>query len=128
MIPTRIHGIFDYVIGAAMIAVPWLFGFANSGPETWVPVLLGATVIIYSLFTNYELGLVGLISSRAHLRIDMIAGLALAASPWVLGFSEVVWSVHLFVGILIILTAMMTHRVPAETTAQPQMNTYAGRR
>jgi len=30
-IPTKVHGILDYVVGVALIAAPWLFGFANVG-------------------------------------------------------------------------------------------------
>ena len=39
-----------------MIAAPWLFGFASGGWETRIFVLLGAAALIYSLFTDYELG------------------------------------------------------------------------
>src|SRR5690606_36891724 len=36
-IPTKVHGILDYVVGAALIVAPWLFGYAGVG---------GAAVII----------------------------------------------------------------------------------
>lgn len=128
MIPTRLHGVLDYLIGAALIAAPWIFGFANSGPETWVPVLIGAGSIIYSLFTNYELGLVGLLSVRNHLRIDIIAGLFLAASPWIFGFAEVVWAPHLIVGLLIIGSGMMTQVAPRAPTVTHHGTPSVGRR
>jgi hypothetical protein len=51
-----------------------------------------------SLFTNYELGLVGLIGMPAHLGMDAASGLLLAASPWLFGFSDVVWAPHLVLG------------------------------
>lgn len=28
-IPTKIHGVLDYIAGLALIAAPWLFGFAG---------------------------------------------------------------------------------------------------
>jgi hypothetical protein len=34
-IPTRIHGFLDYAVGVLLIVVPWLFGFAAGGAETW---------------------------------------------------------------------------------------------
>lgn len=114
MITTRVHGILDYLIGVALIAAPWLFGFANSGPETWVPVILGAGLILYSLITNYELGLVGILSMKAHLRIDIVAGIFLAASPWIFGFSDVVWVPHLIVGLIMLVSGMVTQVVPAK--------------
>lgn len=128
MIPTRIHGVLDYLIGAVLIAAPWIFGFANAGPETWVPVLVGAGLIIYSLFTNYELGLVGLISVRGHLRIDIIAGLFLAASPWIFGFADVVWAPHLIVGLIAIGIGMMTQIAPRAATANHHGTPSVGRR
>lgn len=55
-IPTRTHGMLDYLMGILLLIAPWVFGFAQGGAETWVPVILGAGVLLYSLFTNYEMG------------------------------------------------------------------------
>ena len=52
MIPTFVHGVLDYVVGFFLIGTPWLFSSAQGGAETWVPVALGAGVIVYSLFTR----------------------------------------------------------------------------
>ena len=114
VIPTRVHGMLDYLIGALLIAAPWLFDFNRGGAETWVPVAVGAGVILYSLFTDYELGAVRRLSMPTHLALDMGGGALLAISPWLFGFSEVVWQPHLFVGLIEIATAAMTRRVPAD--------------
>ena len=37
-VPTRIHGIADWLLGALLIALPWLLGFARGGAETYLPV------------------------------------------------------------------------------------------
>ncbi len=34
-LPTRVHGVIDYLWGVALIATPWLFGFANGGAAQW---------------------------------------------------------------------------------------------
>ena len=120
MITTRVHGILDYIIGIALIAAPWIFGFANSGPETWVPVILGAGSILYSLITDYELGLAGILSMKSHLRTDIVVGLVLAVSPWIFGFANVVWAPHLIVGLVILGVSMSTHAVPSKTAAAPE--------
>src|SRR3982750_3880824 len=78
-IPTRVHGMMDYLMGVLLIAAPWLFDFADGGAETWVPVVLGAGAILYSLFTDYELGASHQISMKTHLTLDMISGALLAA-------------------------------------------------
>lgn len=113
-IPTRIHGMLDYGMGLVLIAAPWIFGFATGGAETWVPVILGAGVIGYSLFTDYELGAIRTISMQTHLWLDGLGGLVLAASPWIFGFSEEVWAPHLVLGLAEIGAAVFTQRVPAD--------------
>jgi hypothetical protein len=112
MITTRVHGILDYLVGVALIVAPWLFNFAAGGAETMIPVILGAGIIALSLITNYELGLVGILSMRNHLRIDIIAGIFLAASPWIFGFAGLVWAPHVIVGLLLIGTGSMTQTIP----------------
>jgi hypothetical protein len=109
-IPTRIHGVLDYLVGILLIAAPWLLGFARGGAETWVPVALGAGVILYSLFTDYELGAVRRLSVPAHLTLDALGGLFLAASPWLLGYADYVYLPHLIVGIVEVVTALTTHK------------------
>lgn len=115
-IPTKVHGMLDYLIGVLLIAAPWLLDFAAGGAETWVPVILGAGVILYSLFTDYELGMVRKLSVPAHLGLDIAGGLLLAVSPWLFGFSELVWAPHLIVGLIEIGTAMMTEKQPHTST------------
>lgn len=113
MIPTKIHGILDYVVGVALIAAPWLFGFADGGAETWIPVALGAGSILYSLLTNYEMGLSGVISMRAHLMMDVVAGLFLAISPWLFDYADRVYLPHVIVGAFMVLSGISTKRVPS---------------
>lgn len=118
-IPTRIHGWMDYITGALLIAAPWLFGFANDGIETWLPVILGASVILYSLFTAYELGAVRAITMPAHLWMDFAGGVLLAASPWLFGFADYVWMPHLIVGLVEVAVSMTTHTRPGVLAERP---------
>ncbi|QDV33322.1 SPW repeat domain-containing protein [Tautonia plasticadhaerens] len=117
IIPTRIHGVIDYLMGVVLIAAPWVLGFAAGGAETWVPVIIGAGAIVYAMLTNFELGVVGLISMPAHLAIDAVAGVFLAVSPWLFGFAEYVWIPHVVVGLLALGAAAMTQTVPTRTPA-----------
>jgi hypothetical protein len=34
IIPTRVHGMLDYLVGALLIVVPWVLGFTRGGAET----------------------------------------------------------------------------------------------
>lgn len=110
---TRVHGFLDYLLGALLAASPWLLGFAEGGAETWVPVALGGGVILYSLFTDYELGAVKRLQMTVHLWLDAIGGIVLAASPWVLGFDERVWIPHVAFGLFEVATAFVTNTIPA---------------
>ena len=114
-IPTRVHGYLDYIVGALLIAAPWLFDFAEGGAETWIPVVLGAGAILYSLFTDYELGVSKTLSMRTHLMLDLMSGILLAASPWLFGFADNVWSPHLILGLFEIAAALMTRREPSHS-------------
>jgi hypothetical protein len=111
-IPTRIHGMLDYLMGILLIASPWLFGFNRGGAETWVPVIVGASVILYSIFTDYELGAIRKLSMSTHLWLDVLGGAFLAASPWLFDFDEYVYLPHLILGLAEIGAGLMTKTVP----------------
>lgn len=111
-IPTRTHGILDYVMGVILIAAPWILGFADGGAKQWVPIIIGALIIGQSLMTDYELGVVKVIPMGAHLMMDIVTGLVLAASPWVFGFADEIWWPHLVFGLLEIGAALMTQTRP----------------
>ena len=114
MISTRT---LDYAVGSIMIAAPWLFGFAANGPETWIFVALGLAALIYSLLTDYELGFIRALPLRAHLSLDLLNGLLLAASPFLFGFADSVVMPHWTFGLLEIVVVALTWttiaRVPA---------------
>lgn len=111
-IPTRIHGMMDYAIGLLLIAAPWLLGFGQGGAETWVPVILGAGVIAYSLMTDYELGYARMIGMRTHLALDGVGGAFLLISPWLFGFADQVWIPHVVIGLLEMGAAFCTEQIP----------------
>src|SRR5688572_17969941 len=111
-IGTKTHGYLDYIMGAFLIASPWIFDFNAGGAETWIPVVLGAGMIVYSLLTDYELGVSRQISMRTHLMLDLLGGALLAASPWLFGFADYVWEPHLFLGIAEMGAALCTKQVP----------------
>jgi hypothetical protein len=112
-ISTKMHGYLDYIVGALLIAAPWILGFNDHETATYLPMFLGAAAIVYSLLTNYELGAWPSLSMRTHLTLDLLSGVLLAVSPWLFGFSEYVWAPHLIFGLLEIGAALMTQRTPS---------------
>jgi hypothetical protein len=113
-LPTRLHGIIDYLWGVALLAAPWLFGFADGGPAQWLAVVFGIGAILYSLVTDYELGLVRLIPMSLHLMLDGLAGAFLAVSPWLFGFADRIFLPHLLFGLFSVAASLITRLDPMQ--------------
>jgi hypothetical protein len=111
-IPTRTHGVIDYAMGALLIVVPYILGFADGTAAQWIPQVLGAALIGASLLTDYELGVVRMIPMPIHLFLDIATGILLAASPWLFGFADRVYWPHLILGLLEIGAGLMTRTRP----------------
>lgn len=111
-IPTRVHGIIDYAVGALLIVAPYLLGFADRTPAQWIPMLLGLAALVYSLLTDYELGLVKILPMQAHLGLDIASGILLTASPWLFGFADRIWWPHVVVGLAEIAIPLLTDSKP----------------
>lgn len=110
---TKTHGYLDYLVAIILIVAPWVMGYSSTGAETWVPVLLGAGTVLYSLITDYEMGASPAISMRTHLLLDASSGVILAASPWLFGFHEYVYLPHVVLGITEIAVALITKTHPS---------------
>jgi hypothetical protein len=113
MIPRRIHAIIDYLVGVSLVLAPFVLGFADGGNAQWVTIGFGLVAVLYSLLTDYELGLVGLFSYRNHLVVDILFALALIAAPWALAFHETVWWPHFAVGVTGLLVVALSWRARA---------------
>ena len=110
-IPTKFHAPLDYMVGAALIAAPWIFQFSEHTAATIVPIVLGIGLIAYSLFTDYELGVWKVAPMAVHNLIDVVAGAFLAASPWLFGFAgntANVWVPHVVVGLAAVFLGLTT--------------------
>ena len=52
-LPTSVHGVLDYLVGIALIAAPYLFGFANKPLNVWLPhLVVGIAVILVVLVSQ----------------------------------------------------------------------------
>jgi hypothetical protein len=123
-VPTRVHGVFDYVGGIALIIAPFLFGFFSvGGIAVILPMVLGVGLIVYSLLTRYELGIpaIKFIPMPLHLLFDFVAAALLAVSPFLFGFyrnAPNVWLPHLISGIGVILLVLVSQTQPRAHTAR----------
>jgi hypothetical protein len=115
IIPTKLHGILDYLFGILLIALPTLLGFSSQENETWVMIVLGIVTILYSMVTRYECAFVSLISMRTHLWFDLISGILLIWSPWLLHFAGRVYLPHVIVGAVEIVIVLLSDNQPVKS-------------
>jgi len=118
-LPTKVHGALDYIVGLALILAPNIFQFADvGGPAVLIPRVLGVVLIVYSLITRYEWGVIKLISMPYHLMIDFLAALFLALSPFLFGFSNKepnAWLPHVVVGIAVVAVVIVSKTQPGDS-------------
>ena len=84
-IDSTLHGVTDYSVGAfLMTAFPKLAGIEGTRSAAQIRTA-GAVHAGYSTITDYPLGVVKLLPYKAHLSLDALGALALAATPFVTG-------------------------------------------
>ena len=118
-IPTRVHGVLDYLTAGVLIAAPSLLRFRQNGVQRWLPITLGVGTIGYSLLTDYELGLFKVIPMPVHPALDAANGALLAASPWLFGFSDEIAAPHVGLGLFEIVVTAFSQTTP-DSRHRPQ--------
>jgi hypothetical protein len=84
-IDSTLHGVVDYSMGTLLLtAFPRLVGVEGTRAARQIRVA-GAVHGGYSMVTNYPLGIVKALPYKAHLALDAIGAVALAATPFVTG-------------------------------------------
>ena len=84
-VDSTLHGVVDYTAGAILLtALPKLAGI--EGTRSARQIRTAAAIHAgYSTLTDYPLGIIKAIPFRAHLAMDAVGALALAAVPFVTG-------------------------------------------
>jgi hypothetical protein len=84
-VDSTLHGVVDYSAGAFLLtAFPRLANVEGTRAARQIRTA-GAIHAGYSALTDYPLGVVRLIPFQAHLALDAVRALALAATPFVTG-------------------------------------------
>lgn len=120
LLSTKAHGIIDYIFGVTLIVTPFVMGFDDDRAATWVLVIAGFGAILYSLLTDYELGVYRRIPMLAHLTLDVVAGAFLTVSPWLFGFTDRISSPHLLAGMISLIIPVLTTRYPGDRPVNVQ--------
>ena len=98
----KIHGILDYTVAVALIAAPFVLGFASVIPAAVISLAGGVGLLLYSLVTDYSAGVRSLISFRLHLILDAVAAVALVAAPFLFGFAGIAAAFFWTVGVAVL--------------------------
>lgn len=112
IIPTKTHSIIDYATAACMLGLPLLLSGKKKGAETYLPMAMGAGVLVQSLFTAYEGGAKKAMPMKSHLQMDYFSGALLAAAPFIFGFRKRSWAPHVALGLSELLIAYLTKPEP----------------
>jgi hypothetical protein len=84
-IDATLHGVTDYTVGTTLMTMfPRIAGIEGTQAGRQIRIA-GAVHAGYSTLTDYPLGVVKAIPYQAHLAIDAVGALALAATPFVTG-------------------------------------------
>ena len=108
-----INGV-NATLGVILLISPWLIGFATERAATWSAVIGGAVIAVMALAAFARL-------LEWEEWVNLVAGLCVAVSPWLIGFASVraaTWK-HLAIGLLVaVLAAVELWRLHKEPPAR----------
>ncbi len=127
-IPTLTHALLDHLLGIVLIISPWIFDFHSArGSAVYVPFVLGGCIVINSLSTRFEMGVVKWIPVKHHLIVDSAIGICLALSPWLLDFSDQIFLPHLIGGLLVAAIPLFSVHKPFDESTYTEVIIREGR-
>lgn len=105
----RAHGFIDYTVGILFIALPVLSNFVTNISATIAFEAAGIFILLYSIITDYPLGVFRVMPINAHRFLDFTTGLFLCISPWLLNFAEKTWAIHVALGVFVTMVSVCTN-------------------
>jgi hypothetical protein len=87
-IPRLAHGLIEYVVGAFLIAAPFLLGYDDVDMALGVSIATGVIILVLAAITQGPTGLVHQLPVSAHVTFDFLLAIFLIAAPFILGFAD----------------------------------------
>ncbi len=97
-IPRPVHAVVDYTYAALFSAAPELVGFTEEEIAARFSRVVSGGVLVTSLMTRYELGLIRVLPFKAHLAADVAVGFLTLGASFLFGFSRNKRARNFFVG------------------------------
>lgn len=110
---TKTHALLDYFIGILLLLLPLIPGVEPDRSAALIVMCTGLFMLSYNLATDYELGLLDVISIQSHLMLDFFAGTFLAFSPWLFGFADAIAVPLVILGVYHMVTSFIT-QIPSK--------------
>jgi hypothetical protein len=86
-VPAFIHGLLEYIAGAALIAAPFVLAYNADGTATAVSIVAGVVVLVLTASSALSTGLIKSIPVQAHVVLDYIYAALLIAAPFIFAFT-----------------------------------------
>jgi hypothetical protein len=115
IINTKLHAILDYVIMFALV-LPWLSDYYVKSKDTWVYAAIGGLIGLYSLFTDYEFGLIKLLPIKIHFALDIFLAFFLIISPFLFQLQHYYFYWPLSLGISLLIVVFFSSAAPYKIT------------
>jgi hypothetical protein len=110
LLPAWFHAIADYAVGLGLIIIAVSVG--GSGKAVAAGVVVGATVLVVSMFTRYPLGVAKVLPFTVRSAGDYLAAALLVLSPFVLNFHNTdsgLTVVYAVAGIAVLAVSLVTN-------------------
>jgi hypothetical protein len=105
---------------SALLLAPFPLGLVSSAQLAGaISVMAGTAILTYSLFTNYDFGVVRTISVGVHLGLDLIVGAVLISAALRLGFEAVARAYLLVMGLGVLTAVAATNTKTKRQGAHP---------
>jgi len=117
-LPQSVHGVLDYAVAVTLIAVPFILNFRQDSEFAhWLSVAAGLGLFLYSLATDYSVGVVSAITIRQHLALDFAAGALFVVLAAVANFSTEAAVFYGVIGAAVLAVVAVTELDPAPQPA-----------
>ncbi|MBU6375178.1 MAG: hypothetical protein KGQ59_04225 [Bdellovibrionales bacterium] len=124
MISIKTHNVLDYVFGLVIALCPYLFNFSMIDVARNLFQFVGIGILVYSLMTNYRYSMLKVLSVRANLGLDTVAGGVLLIGPWIFGYRDLLTggqaSVHVLAGLVMLGLVAFTERGRIRAEEKPE--------
>jgi len=116
VVPTKVHGAIAYGMAPALALAPELFRMRDGKSASLPPRIAGVTGAVAAALSDQELAAKRVVPMKAHLVLDAVTGVAVAAAPWIGGSARKGarhWLPHALLGAEELALALTTRTRPS---------------